>query len=246
MSKQSIPYWVKRTRNGGGDFYGKLTDACLAFAAAGGDHPQIAFEGSSTGSLQSSVLELGSQLYAEYAKKAGAMEGLYCTWRHVADKMAASLKLEERDVLLIPGFGFGALYEAARRIQPRMQIGAVEVQPWLVRIAEAAEVPVIHGDFVDGCALPLFVTKVLCNPPMGRVYGQQMAEAEFMTKIADITDAGHLVAILLPGGPGEWWGKLRNKHAWLEKAFEVKEAELIANAAAPKSITVTRYLLERV
>ncbi|MBE7473138.1 MAG: hypothetical protein HS114_28745 [Anaerolineales bacterium] len=236
MSKQSIPTWLKRN-NGWGGPYEKIVEAALHHAQHG-EYPNIAFEGT--------TLELVTAIYVEHAKRAGALDGLYLTWRNVADKMANSLDLQPDDVLLIPGFGLGALYDAARRIQPELRIVSVECQNWLVQIAEAVGISLIKGDFLGGVSLPLKVNKVLCNPPMGRLWGYNKVEADFLAAIARHTQPGDLVAILLPGEPGYWWEKLPNAHKPLNDLFEIQEEELVANPAAPKSITCTRYLLERV
>lgn len=235
MTKQSIPAWLKRNSGWGGP-YEKLVEAAQLHAQTG-DHPQIAFEGT--------TLEMVTAIYLEHAKKAGTFDGLYCTWRHVADKMAASLKLQPEDVLLIPGLGLGALYDAARRIQPELCIVSVECQNWLVQVAEAAGIGVVKGDFLNGLSLPLQINKVLCNPPMGKLWGFNKVEGEFLERITERTLPGNLVAILLPGEPGYWWDKLPGKYSWLRQAYDTQEAEMTQNAAAPKSITCTRYLLER-
>ena len=243
MPKQSIPYWVKQhARNG--NAREAIVEAAQVYARQG-QHPQIAFEASPASSPQAAVLELATALYAEYTKKVGAIDGLYCTWRNVADKMAKSLNLQPNDTVLIPGLGLGALYEAARRAQPEVILVIVECQEWLVKIVEAAGIHAIHGDFLDGISIPITTRATLCNPPMGRLWGHAKIECEFLSKIAERSYTGDLTAILLPGQPGYFWDKLPKSYDWLSNAFEVKEAELIANPAAPKSIVVTRYLLER-
>lgn len=235
MSKVSIPYWLKK-HNGWGGPYEAIVKA-VAEHATTGDCAEIAFEGS--------ALELATALYTQYAQKAGAADGLYCTHRHVAEKMAKSLMLKPNDIVLIPGLGLGALYQAVRTVQPEAHPLGVEIQQWMVDIAGAVGMPCIHGDFLDGVIIPSNFTKVLCNPPMGRVFGVNRVECEFLEKIADRTVAGDLVAILLPNDSEFFWKKLLKKHEWLRDAFSIEEEELIANATAPKSITVTRYLLER-
>lgn len=237
MSKKSIPYWVKQNGGGWGRIFEKMVEVAQVHTTTG-DHPDVVCEGKTT-------LELITEIYIEYAKKVGAADGLYCTWRNVAEKMAKSLKLQPGDKVLIPGLGLGALYQAVETVQPEAEVFGVECQRWLVQIAEAVQMPVVHGDFLDGVSIPFNFDKVLCNPPMGKLWGHNKVECEFLEKIADRTVAGDQVAILLPGDSDSFWGKLLKKHEWLRSTFGIKEEELLTNAAAPKSITVTRYLLEK-
>lgn len=236
MSKKSIPAWLKKN-NGWGGPYEKIVEA-ITYHAGHGDHPNIAFEGS--------TLELATALYTEHAKKAGVSGGLYCTWRNVAEKMAKSLNLQPGDTVLIPGLGLGALYQAVHTVQPEASALGVECQEWLVQIARAVEMPVVHGDFLDGVMIPYHFNKVLCNPPMGKLWGSNAVERLFLDKIAERTIAGEKVAILLPGNPGHFWKQLTKNYEYLHSAFHIVEEEEIQNAAAPKSILTTRYLLERV
>lgn len=241
MSKKSISAWIK-AKSGWGGPYEAIVEAAL-YHAQHSDHPDIAFEGT--------TLELATALYLEHAKKAGATGGLYCTWRHVAEKLVNSLRLQPGQTVFIPGMGLGALDSAVRTLEPQAKVVGVECQDWLVRVGQAAGLPVEGGDFLNGVAVPQFAQRipfcdtVLCNPPMGRLWGHNAVEREFLDRIAGLTHTSQKVAILLPGEPGHFWKQLPNKFANLRSTFHIEEEEFIANAAAPKSIIVTRYLLER-
>lgn len=236
MSKVSIPYWLKKN-NGWGGPYEKIVEAVLYYAQHR-DHPDIAFEGS--------TLALATELYTTHAHKAGAAGGLYCTRPDVAEKMARSFKLRPSQVVLIPGLGLGALAEAALAVQPEALLVGVECQDWLVRVAQAARLPVTPGDFLNGVSLPA-VGAVLVNPPYGNLWGSKQIERDFMARVAAVTQPGVKIAALLPGEPGFFFDKLPNAFAPLRTLFEIEEAEYYPEGAAlPRSIPCTRYLLTRV
>ncbi len=237
MSKKSIPAWLKQN-NGWGGPYEAIVGA-ITYYAHQGDHPDIAFEGS--------TLELATELYTTHAKKAGAAGGLYCTGREVAEKMAKSLNLRKGHVVLNPGSGLHSLTQAVRTVEPRTTIVCVECQDWLVKISQAVGLPVIPGDFESGVMLREDIDAVIVNPPWGKLWGSNQIEREFMSRIAAVTQPSVRVAALLPGTPGHFFEKLTNGFAPLRSLYAVIETEFYPDGAAlPKSLPCTRYLLERV
>lgn len=194
--KISVKSWVQF--NGGPEFGGNFEKVVAEFILSHGNHPNIDFFGT--------PLEFANAVYTEWATRSDPRffaPGLYPTPRGVALDMAKSLKLEDQDVVLDLGCGFGNLSAAIFEVNPSVAVIAVESHATVYRIASDIyktlgslnESMVLQADF-EGNFGPF--TKVIVNPPFGNIDGHPYMDLDFMERIAKTAPKGTLVAALLP------------------------------------------------
>jgi len=156
-----------------------------------GEHTQIDFNGT--------PLELATALYLERFKRGTPWSGFFPTPAPVATQAEEVLSITPGMRVLDPGCGFGALSQA---VEQRGGVPIlVEYSNASVPIAQAlwGEKRVHYADFTDGFRPPMFDATIV-KPSYGKVFGHTDAALDFMTRVADLSQASTRVVAILPRG----------------------------------------------
>ncbi len=247
--KYSLPYWVKQNTRYASHPENVILDAVTLYVERG-DHPEINFLGAPT-SVSSDLSELGRaveplelacQLYIEWRKKPGAYPGLFPTPLDVALRAARLLELQPGQRVLDAGAGFGNLSWSVRECGGA-PVG-VEVQPWVHQMNQALGMGAELGDLLDGYTPPPF-DAVIVNPPFGKVYGSTDATLDFMTRIADLSRPGTLVAAILPASYMTVANPKKAQATMMARYEVLSEEHLPATTFRPlTNVGTTLYLLK--
>jgi predicted RNA methylase len=230
--KYSLAYWVKQHTRFVSQPENVLLDAINTYVECG-EHPTLSFTGS--------ALELANALYIEWRKKPGAYPGLFPTPLDLALRAARLLNLQPGQTVLDGGSGFGNLSWAVRECGGA-PVG-VEVQPWVRQVNQALGLGAELGDLLDGYTPPPFDAAIL-NPPFGKVYGSTDATLDFMTRIADLSRPGTLVAAILPVSYMTVANPKKTQAAMMARYEVLSEEHLPATTFRPlTNVATTLYLL---
>jgi predicted RNA methylase len=189
IKKYSLSYWCKQRLAYSSQPEQKILEAVHLFAT-NADECNIDFEGT--------PLELLNALYIEHKKRSRQVYWcLFPTPLDVADQLAEFGNIAPGDTVFDAGSGFGNLMHAAVK-RGASAIG-VDFQSWLPEAGAICGLKIERGDFLNGYK-PGEFTRIVTNPPFGRVGDSTDATADFLKRIADHCGEGVPVTAILPRG----------------------------------------------
>lgn len=182
-----IPYWVKHRLRFQSVPENIIIAQVIAYIEGQTDAIEVAFDGE--------PIELLNEIYIQHRKKMGVHLGLFPTPLDVADDLADMIEVKFGDVVFDPCAGLGNLLHAAR--QRRAAAHGIEWQYWLPPILGKLQLNVTSGDYLD-LGKPSWFTKVMVNPPYGKIAQSTDACRDFLDKLAGECRPNVRIGAILP------------------------------------------------